>query len=367
MLASNVILIFANTVPLFYTARFLMGVGTGCVFSVVPLYVAEISGVENRGFTSLFLSVMISIQQLLVYIIGPYVTIRYLAIISLIPSILFLFTFGLFVPESPYYFVLVNKKKKAIQSLTRLRQISKSCAEKEILDIVNSVEESKTNKSLKQMIRSKVVLKCFVISSGMMFFQQFAGILAIIPYLQTIFDATHTSIPGEISVMIVGLMQLITTTLTSKIIDIIDRKKLLIASNMGVFLSLVSLGTYFYLQSNGFNVSKLNWLPISSILCYIVSFNFGIGPIVWTIAAEIFPSDIKTYLNGIATFINIMCGFTISMLFPSVSHILGMAWSVWIFAIFTVFSTIFIAIFVPETRGKTFVEIQYMLREGKIK
>ncbi|XP_018571574.1 facilitated trehalose transporter Tret1-like [Anoplophora glabripennis] len=367
MLASNIILIFANTVSLFYIARFLIGVGTGCVFSVVPLYVAEISSVENRGFTSLFMSVTISFQQLVVYIIGPYVTIRNLAIISLIPSGLFLLTFGLFVPDSPYYFILVNKKENAINSLTRLRQISKSYAEKEILDVINSVEQSKTKKSPREMFRSKIVLKCFLISSGLMFFQQFTGILAIIPYLQTIFDATNTSIPGEISVMIVGLVQLNTTALTSKIIDIIDRKKLLIASNMGVFLSLVSLGAYFFLLSNGSNVSKLNWLPISSILGYIICFNLGIGPIVWTIAGEIFPSDLKTYLNGLATFTNIMCGFTISMLFPNVSLFLGMAWSVWIFAICTALSIIFIALFVPETRGKTFLDIQVMLREGKIK
>lgn len=367
MLASNVILVFADRVSLFYVARFLVGVGTGCVFSVVPLYVAEISTVENRGFTSLFLSVTITFQQLLVYIIGPYVTIRTLAVISLVPSVLFLLTFGLLVPESPYYFVLVNKKEEAINSLTRLRQVSRSYAEKEILDIIHSVEQSKTNQSLREIVKSKIVRKCVFVSVGLMFFQQFAGILAIIPYLQTIFDATNTSIPGDLSVMMVGLMQFLSTALTSKVIDKVGRKMLLIASNVGVFLSLVSLGAYFYLQSRQFDVTRLYWLPISSIICYIICFNFGIGPVVWTIAGEIFPSDLKTYLNGIATFSNITCGFVISMLFPSVSLVLGMAWSVWIFAICTVSSIAFTALFVPETRGRTFLEIQCMLRDGKIK
>ncbi|KAJ8915981.1 hypothetical protein NQ315_016658 [Exocentrus adspersus] len=367
MLASNVLLIFANTVPHFYIARLLMGVGTGCVFSVIPLYVAEISSVKNRGFTSMFLSVMMSFQQLLIYIIGPYVTIRILAIISLIPSILFLILFGLFVPESPYYLIMDNRRDEAVKSLTKLRQISENKAEKEILDIIDSVEKSKTGTSLKDVIKSKIVFKCLYISIGLMFFQQFTGILAILPYLQTIFDATNTSIPGDISVMIIGLLQLLTTSLTSKIVDIVGRKKLLIASNMGVFLSLVSLGTYFYFQANNFDVSKLYWLPISSIITYTICYNFGLGPVVWTIVGELFPPNLKTYLNGIATFFNIMCGFVISMLFPSLSIVLGMAWSVWIFAIFTAFSFAFFALFVPETRGRTFLEIQCMLREGKIK
>ncbi|KAJ8950725.1 hypothetical protein NQ314_007787 [Rhamnusium bicolor] len=368
MMVSNIILIFANSVSHFYVARFLVGIGTGCVFSVVPLYVAEISQVTNRGFTSMFLGLMITSQQLFVYVIGPYTTISTLAKISLIPSVLFLLTFGFFIPESPYYFVMIGNQVEAEKSLAKLRQKSKSDVLKELTDIIKSVEQSKTEKSsLKDLIKSKVVTKCLLTAVGLMFFQQFTGILAIVPYLQTIFDATNSSIPADVSVMMVGLVQFITTAITSRIVDKVDRKILLIASNSGILFSLICLGTYFYLQTNQFNVDAIFWLPIASIILYIICFNFGIGPIPWTIVGEIFPPNLKTHLNGIVTFLNIIFGFLIAMFFPTLSLVLGMALSIWIFAAFTAVSILFIVYFLPETRGRSFLEIQIMFRDGRSK
>lgn len=368
MVLSNVILTFANIVPLFYVSRFLVGLGTGCVFSVIPLYVAEISQVENRGFTSMFLGLMITSAQVCVFIIGPYISIRTLAIITLIPLILFIVIFGLFVPESPYFLVLNGDYSEAEKSLAKLRQTSQGIIQKELVEIIRSTEQSKMEKiSLKTLVKSKVIVKSLFVIIGLMLFQQFTGILAIVPYLQTIFDATKTSLPGDISVMVVGFVQFVATAVTSMVIDRVDRKKLLISSNAGVLVSLISLGTFFFLQSHNFNLESIFWLPITSVILFIICFNFGIGPLPWTIAGEIFPSNTKTYLNGITAFFNISFGFVTTMFFPTLSVILGMAWSLWIFALFTTVSFFFISAFLPETRGKTFLEIQVMLREGRKK
>lgn len=365
MIVSNLMLTFANTVTLFYIARFLVGLGTGCVFSVIPLYVAEISEVTNRGFVSMFLGLMFTLAQLCLYIIGPFISIRTLAIISLIPLMLFIVTFGLFIPESPYFLILHNDYSAAEKSLAKLRQTSQYYVQKELAEIIKSIEQSKTEKpSIKKLVKSKTVRKSMFIIVGLMLFQQFTGILAIMPYLQTIFDATKTSLPGYISVMIVGCVQFITVTVTSAVIDRINRKKLLMTSNIGILLSLTSLGTFFYLQSQQFDLGSLFWLPIISVIFFIISFNFGIGPLPWTIAGEIFPSNLKTYLNGITTVLNISFGFITAMFFPSLSMILGMAWTIWMFAFCTAVSLIFIRYCVPETRGRTFLEIQLMLKEG---
>ncbi|KAJ8946865.1 hypothetical protein NQ318_006775, partial [Aromia moschata] len=368
MILSNVILIFANRVVHFYIARFLVGMGTGCVFTVIPLYVAEISDIDNRGFTSMFLALTMTSTQLILYIISPYITISNLAVVSLIPAVLFFLTFVFFVPESPYYFVMINRQEEAKKSLAMLRRVATSDIhlKKELYDISRTVEETRSEKvGLRDLLQSDVVIRCLLISVGLMVFQQFTGILAIVSYLQTIFEATNSSIPSEVSVMIVGLLQTIVNIITSRLVDRIGRKTLIMLSNTGILVSLITLGAYFYLQINGYNVDSLSWLAIGSIMFYIFWFNFGIGPIPWTVAGELFPSNLKTYLNGITAFSNIICGFLISLLFPTLSQIMGMAWSIWFFAIWTAVSLVFVYYFLPETRGRSFIEIQMMLREGR--
>nr|CAH7766798.1 unnamed protein product [Callosobruchus chinensis] len=275
MLVANVILIFANSVNLFYIARFLWGLGNGCALSLIPAYVSEISEIQNRGITSLFMPLMICASQNLLYFVGPYVTIKTMASMSLVPSFMFLVHFGFYVPESPYHYVLRGETEEAEKSLKELRQTAD--VKKELLEIIHTAEETKTKLSFKEVFLSKVLRKCFVITIGLMFIQQFSGVLAIVTYLQTIFNSAGSFLPGHICVMIVGVFQTLSVLVTIYIVEKINRRTLMIFSYTGMVVSLIILGTYFYFLDEGYNLTSFSWAPITSILIYITCFNIAPG------------------------------------------------------------------------------------------
>ncbi|XP_072384171.1 facilitated trehalose transporter Tret1-like [Diabrotica undecimpunctata] len=360
-MVSHMILIFANKVIHFYIARFLLGMGTGCVFSLVPVYVAEMSVATHRGRTSMFLPLMLTLTQDLMFLIGPYVTIRTLALWSLLPSILFFLSFGIFMPESPYDCVKQNKISKAQHSLMLSRQTSN--VQDELQNIINSIDEDKKSGKINELCKSRAVGKSFLIAFMLMFFQQFNGSNAIFAYQQTIFYASESTIPADKSVMLVGAFQIVVQLFVSKLVDSWGRKNLLIVSYFCQLISLVSLGIYFYLQKQNINIEFLFWLPITSVMLFMLSFKLGAGPVSWIIAGEIFPTNFKFVLSPLIAFCMTVMSFLVTFVFPKFSVYIGYEYSFWIFAIVVATAIPYIYLMVPETSGKSLKEIESIFQD----
>lgn len=357
---SNIIIVFANSVEQFCIARFLLGLGTGCVFSLVPIYVAEISDSETRGATSLIMTLMITLSQLLVFIFGPHISIKIFSLISLLPIMLFIICFGLFAPESSYHLILHNQKEDAKRYLKMLR--GKTDVEKDILEISLAIEEMSTPISL-STIMTKKVKKCLTIALGLLFFQQFSGILPIQCYMQSIFESAGGTIPPEKSAMLAGAVSFIVTLASTKAVNVVGRKVLLLASYGGMLASLLLLGLYFYLQESAYNVNAVSWFPVVMLLSFLISFCMAAGPIPWTIIGEIFPSNLKPYLSSVAVCFCFLVSSILTLIFPLAAVVTGISTILWTFATFTAISIFFIIYCVPETKGKTLQEIQVILDE----
>lgn len=355
---SNVITAFANNVNYFYIARFLIGLGTGCVFTLIPIYVGEISDTVNRGATSIILILMVTLSQLIVYAFGPYMTIRFFALISLVPSVIFIICFGLFAPESSYHLILCNQKEEAEMVLKKLW--GKSDVEKHIMEI--SMEIVETNKPFSYSnINTPKVKLCLVVTLGLLFFQQFSGILPIQCYLQTIFASADGFIPAEKSAMLAGAVSFLVTLASVKVVNLFGRKVLLLISYSGILVSLLMVGLYFYLKDNFYNIQSISWLPTLSVLAFLFFFCMGAGPLPWTLIGELFPTNVKSYLSSIAASFVFLLSFILTLVFPLISPLIGMAAIFWGFAAFALAGIVFIIYCVPETKGKTLLDIQIML------
>lgn len=361
MIIGNIITIFANAVEQFYVARFLCGLGCGAIYAVMPLYVSEISEPHNRGFLSCLLTVLLTFSSFVCYGIGPYVSITVLGYLGLVPLVFFVVIFSGFIPESPFYYVLKSDLVSATRALQLLRRKSVNSVEKELEDIKRDINREVSSTSFFDIFKTPNSRRSLFITLGLMMFQQASGISGILAYLQIFFDATGSSVPSDISVMIVGFVQFASTFLTSVLVDKLGRKILILISCCGLFISLSGLGIYFFMKNNGYNVDYLFWAPVFFVMLYSLSFSIGIGPLPWTILSEILPADVKFYSSSLVTWVALFSGFSVTMLFPILQEILGMTTCMWMFAGFIGTSIFFVIFFVPETKGKTFDEIQAML------
>ncbi|XP_057656353.1 facilitated trehalose transporter Tret1-2 homolog [Diorhabda carinulata] len=359
-LVSSLILIFAFDVKHFYVARFLLGIGTGSVFSVIPSFVGEISPTRVRGRTSMLNSVLLTAGQTLVLIVGPFVTIRTIAFMTIIIYFVFLTTFSYFVPQSPYDYVMRGRPDKAKATLRKWGR--RDSLEKELLEIVTICEESSKEQSLKTIFKSTILKKCLLISLGLVSLQSLVGNPAIVAYQQTILDLSKNStVSSDIFIIIISVVQLIGTYFSTTFVDRWGRKRLLIISYLGLFVPLAILGFYFFLLERNFNLDFFFWIPFTSILIYILFYKIGAGPLPWTLSGEIFPPSFKPLLSTITVFCMTLVNFLVTLIFPFISVYLGTAFSIWSFAVFSLISLIYISLFVPETKGKSLMEIQKML------
>ncbi|XP_044253231.1 facilitated trehalose transporter Tret1-like [Tribolium madens] len=367
MIIPNLVLAFAKNINLYYFSRFFLGLGIGSVYSIVPIYVGEIAEDTNRGTLGCCISVMYVFGTVFCFIIGPLLTIKSLCLVLVVPAVLFVLIASFYVPESPYYLLMVGRKEEAEVALRKLR---KSFDEKELEEMTKNVELSKSVKiKFGEIVKSRIIRKGVMIGSGLIFFQQCSGITVIVAYMQSIFEASGSSLKPEICAIIIGMIQLSTNLVTSQLIDRLGRRILLLGSLIGMFLSHVLLGLYFWLKINHFHniVSHLFWVPVCSLIFYFIMFTTGVGPVSWSMLGEIFPTHVRSHAS---TFVCCFCsvfGFFLTLFFPNLAQIMGLGFTFWGFAGCCLVGVGFVWRVVPETRGKSLLEIQQILEYGSIK
>ena len=84
----------------------------------------------------------------------------------------------------------------------------------------------------------------------------------------------------------------------------------------------------------------------------------SLGPVTWLILSEIFPLGIRGRAMGIATFVNWVCNYLVSLTFLTLLESLGSSATFWLYGAVCIGGLWFVFKQVPETKGKTFEEIQ---------
>lgn len=363
MLISHIMLTYASSPMEFYVARFLLGLGVGTVFTVVPMYIGEIAETETRGFLGCIMGIFLSCGLLFVYSVGPYVNLTTLSFILMVPIVLFLITFGLFFPESPYYFLAKGDELAAEMSLNKLRKKETSNL-KELSEIKEVIAESKTgNTSFFSAFKGRSFRKGITITAMLMVFQQFVGITVMLSYMEKIFIASGSTISSSTSTIIVSLIQFLIVILSSVLADRWGRRLLLILACAGCALPLFSLGFYFYLKDKGSDVSSLWWLPILSVITYIIFYNLGLGTLPWALVGELFSTKTKSMASTITATTCLSLAFTMTLIFPTLEDMIGLSGAFWFFGGSAIKSFLFVLWYVPETKGRSFHEILMILEK----
>jgi len=122
----------------------------------------------------------------------------------------------------------------------------------------------------------KTYLKPLLASLGLMFFQQFSGINAVIFYMVSIFEMSGSSVDSNVSTIIVGFVNIGATIGATLLIDRVGRKVLLLISDSLMIVCLSSLGTFFYLKENSpESIEGFGWIPLASFMLFVIAFSLG--------------------------------------------------------------------------------------------
>jgi sugar porter (SP) family MFS transporter len=347
---SSLVTAIANSLTQFSIARLVAGTAIGIASMLAPLYIAEISpeGIRGRLVSLNQLAIMFGI--LLSYVTGWVLSFaggsswRWMFASVAIPSLLFFF--ALFaVPESPRWLVKSGAIHQAIRVMTKLGQPSSQ------VDEVRQVLEEEKGANLFQPFLRKPLLIGMVLA----ILQQITGINTILYYGSVIFTehagARSASAALQANV-IIGVVNLIFTIVALLAIDRIGRKPLLMIASAGMGLSLAVLAYLFSKpQMVGSQILML-------ILCYVAFFSVGLGPGVWVVISELFPTKVRGQAMSVATISLWLACLLITSTFLSLIRVAGIRGAFGLYAALCVCTFIFVWRVVPETKGQTLESIE---------
>jgi len=152
--------------------------------------------------------------------------------------------------------------------------------------------------------------------------------------------------------IVIGITNLVFTLFALLFLDRWGRRTMLLTAfgGMCVSLSVLVLGLYTP------GTSPL--VMLGSVICFVASFAFGMGPVVWIVISEIFPSKIRGRAASVATSTLWTSTLLVTFTFLSLVKILNLAGTFAIYAFLCLIAFLYTWKFVPETRGKTLEQIQ---------
>lgn len=362
-ISSWIIILFATKPYHLYIARFLGGIQMGFVYTILPNYIAEISEPKIRGSLSNLMQIMLNVGGLYEYTIGPYVSYNTLIYASLSIPIIFVITF-IWMPESPYYNVMINKNHEAMKSLTWLR------CHKHKNDIINELTliDSSVNEQIKSkskyidLISTKGNTKALIIAIVLSISQRLTGIGALMAYSSV--TIPKNSIPGltvNHCITILGIVWFITSILSTSIVYHQKRRTLLILSSFGCSISTLLTSIWFFLEENlKYTVisDKIRWLPYISFISHAIFYAIGMGPVGGSLRAELFPANIKGKASAISSTLLAITSFMIGKSYLIIANNYGMYLNYLIYSLSCLICMIFVKFYVIETKDKTLQEIQ---------
>lgn len=350
----------ANNLLYIQISRLLFGTMGNIAFVAAPMYITEIADDEIRGFLSSTIYLMMLVGLVVVYSVGPYTP---FIVVPIIAIVLLVFDLGILVlvPESPYYLALRNKSKKAKKSLQYFRP--KRNINREFENIVASIRnEEEVKTGIKDLLLAKSNLKAVIITTVLNFGQHMAAISVVLMNIHIILQNAGTVyIDNSVAAIIFSMIMLVSSSIASLQLEKYGRRPLLITSSLLTAICLVALAIYFNLQSSGYNVDCIRWIPIAFIMIYAFSFKLGLGIVPIVITAEVFPPNIKA--AGIS-FGEIMyaLGATVSLeMYTRLSKAYGLHAPLYLFSMTSLMMSFFTIFYIPETKGRTLEEIQILL------
>ncbi|CAH0055630.1 unnamed protein product [Clonostachys solani] len=351
-------------------AKVIFGLAMGFMQGNTQTYVSELAPLRIRGF-------MLSLFQLWIVfgsflsacvlegtsnIEGPWswkaAVVSQLGIGAIVGSLFFFF-----VPESPYYLAIRGKTTEARDVLVRLRGKEEGFdADDDLQTIMTTIDHERSNANesasyiqcFKGVDRRRTLLACLP-----MVMQQFGGFPLCTNYMAYFLKQSGLEDAFLITV-IASLLSIGAVMVSFALIEKVGRRPQLLA---GITLMIPCLLAITILGWYGGNTYAGGRALAAITIIWNILYFVSLGAIGWTIVGEISSTRLRAKTTSIATITNAICNLIWTVAIPYLVNaeeanlgpkagvvFLGPAFILAIISFFVI----------PETKGKTFAELDYL-------
>ena len=208
------------------------------------------------------------------------------------------------------------------------------------------------------------VRKPFILVAFNEFIVAFSGPLAIIYYSVGIFENTGVSLDKYLASIIVAAILVMGGILGTFLVQRLPRVRLAMVSMTLMSVSMAVLGGVLYIKTDWDNSGVLDVVTVISMVAFMLCVGAVSGPLVWVFLGELLPREYKV-LAGVTVSLFNITDFIVTKTFPSLLVALSPPGTYRLFAAVSLASNIFYFFFMPETRGKTALEVKQLFSKQR--
>ncbi|MEO1257859.1 MAG: sugar porter family MFS transporter [Bacteroidota bacterium] len=334
--------------------RFIGGVGVGASSVAAPIYISEIAPADRRGrlvalyqFNIVF---GILVAFLSNWLIGKYMgenAWRFMLGIEALPALVYVIMV-LGVPNSPRWLLMKKNDEDTAKSL--LQQINPGKDVSEMVKAIRQSLESKSNETISffsSRFKTPIIL-AFLLA----FFNQLSGINFVLYYAPRIFNEAGIAAGDVLGASVpIGVVNLLFTLLGMYLIDRFGRRQLMYIGSVGYIAFLTGVAWAFYTEAQGFIV-------VIFVCGFVASHAIGQGAVIWVFISEIFPNKVRDYGMSFGSGTHWVFAAVITMVTLPVLNAFPQ-WTLFVFfAGMMVLQLLWVAFFMPETKGVPLEKLQ---------
>ncbi|XP_043279057.1 facilitated trehalose transporter Tret1-like isoform X2 [Venturia canescens] len=366
-LAGWLVIYMSSSYAQIVVGRFIGGIATGLAAVPATVYSAEVASPKWRGTLATWSSIAIATGILIVYIFG-YLLQDNWRLIALLCSLFPTAAIGvtlLVIPESPIWLKETGRTEEARAIMKKFRGIPAAAPTPPELEAeLHKKQHPKKKPMLRHLLRRSSIVP-FAIIVTYFFFQQFSGIFVIVYYAVEISRDAGVKMDAYLGAILIGTTRLFGSLLAASVSRRFGRRWPSIISGIGMSLFMGSLSIYLFAIDRGYELGDNGLVPVICVLMFIFMSTIGFLVLPFAMIGEIFPAKVKDILSGATTSLAYVFSFVTVKTYPDMLSLAGKHGVFCFYATVSLLGTLYVAIFLPETKGKTLHEIDEMFSRNK--
>ncbi|KAI8440400.1 hypothetical protein MSG28_001725 [Choristoneura fumiferana] len=359
---------FANNIYLILLGRFITGFCQGWLGPLGSVFVGEISSPLNRSFFLAGLSLAIAFGVFMSHLFGTLMHWKYAAFLcGLFPLIGCVLTYC--VKESPTWLASKNRIEDCVTSFQWYRGISPEMKDEldKIIFEQSQKDQSKSKwKTLMANIKKPEFWKPLCIMIVFFVLTQLTGVNVICAYTTEMMkELIGHNANSDTAMLSVDILRCISLVVACYLLRRLGRRPMAIFSGTSTCLTLIVLSGYLYLDKIHVIRRTSPIITLGLIAIYIIVSNFGVVPLPWNMVGELFATETKGIGSGLSVMTTSVAYFGTIKTAPAMFKSIGHHGTYLFYGISTLLGTVFLYFCLPETKGKTLLEIEEYFRHGK--
>ncbi|XP_011568339.1 facilitated trehalose transporter Tret1 isoform X2 [Plutella xylostella] len=361
---------FATNIYLILFGRFLTGLCQGLLGPLGPVFIGEISTPIYRGLFLAALSLAIATGVLLSHVYGTFLhwspASLLCGIFPLIGGIIIFYA-----PESPSWLASKGRIDECIKSFQWYRGTApetKMELDKMLSDQAQKQKVKNNLKTLRTNLKKPEFWKPMTIMVVFFIVTQLSGVNVICAYTPIMMKELlggHNSRHDYTAMLGIDVLRCVSLGTACVLLRRLGRRPMAIFSGVLTSISLIALAMYLYLIETDVINHISPFISLGLMGIYMIVSNLGIVPLPWNMVGELFATATKGFGSGISVMMTSIAFFGTVKTAPHLFESIGFHGTYFFYGISTLLGTVFLIFFLPETRGKTLLQVEEYFRYGK--